>query len=147
MVRLTKQWHVIWNLQLKFKGFWRWWIIICKIVFLSLSIVHISIKLLRFGRSDLDPGPDLRLAQPGGPTAKVSVLPFLPEDGRRSSFRNVVTLLKYRPWTKLKKQFYGLKSKVFILNIFQCNVYLWKYKRHELHIICLISYALYAVNE
>jgi hypothetical protein len=35
-------------------------------------------------------GPGLRLAQPGGPTAWVSVLPFLSKDGRRSSFRNVV---------------------------------------------------------
>jgi hypothetical protein len=43
-----------------------------------------------------------RLAQPGGPTARVSVLPFLPEDGRRSSFRNVI-LLKYRRWTVSKK--------------------------------------------
>jgi hypothetical protein len=46
--------------------------------------------------------PGLRLAQPGGPTARVSVLPFLPEDGRRSSFRNVI-LLKYRQLTKSKK--------------------------------------------
>jgi hypothetical protein len=40
--------------------------------------------------------------QPEGPTARVSVLPFLPEDGRRSSFQNVI-LLKYRRWTKSKK--------------------------------------------
>jgi hypothetical protein len=52
--------------------------------------------------SDLD-SPGLRLAQPGGRTARVSVLSFLPEDGRRSSFRNVVILLKYRRWTKSKK--------------------------------------------
>jgi hypothetical protein len=45
----------------------------------------------------------MRLAQPGGSIAKVSVLPFLPEDGRRSSFRNVVILLKYRRWTMSKK--------------------------------------------
>jgi hypothetical protein len=45
-----------------------------------------------------------RLVQPGGPTARVSALPFLPEDIRRSSFRNVVILLKYRRWTKSKKQ-------------------------------------------
>jgi hypothetical protein len=34
------------------------------------------------------------LAQPGCPRARVSVLPlfFLPEDGRRSSFRKVVIL-------------------------------------------------------
>jgi hypothetical protein len=31
------------------------------------------------------------------------VLPFLPEDGRISSFRNVVILLKYRRWAKSKK--------------------------------------------
>jgi hypothetical protein len=34
---------------------------------------------------------------------RVPVLPFLPEDGRRSSFRNVVILLKYRRWAKSKK--------------------------------------------
>jgi hypothetical protein len=48
----------------------------------------------------------LRLAQPGGPAATVSVLNILPEDGRRSSFRNVVILLKYRRWTKSKNHFY-----------------------------------------
>jgi hypothetical protein len=92
-----------------------------------LSIVYISIKLQRFGSwiffrlqvkkegqkpqllgplvelaSDLDQG--LRLDHPGGLTARVSVLHFLPEDGRRSSFRNVVILLKYRRWTKSKKE-------------------------------------------
>jgi hypothetical protein len=46
---------------------------------------------------------DLRLAQPGGQTARISVLSFLPEDGRSSSFRNVVILLKYRRWTNSKK--------------------------------------------
>jgi hypothetical protein len=51
--------------------------------------------------SDLRP-PGLRLAQSGGPTARVSVLPFLPEDIRRSSFRNVVILLKYRRRIKSK---------------------------------------------
>jgi hypothetical protein len=49
-------------------------------------------------------GSGLRLAQPGGTTARGSVLPFLPEDRRRSSFRSVVILLKYRWWTKSKKQ-------------------------------------------
>jgi hypothetical protein len=33
---------------------------------------------------------------------------FLPEDGRRSSFRNVAILLKYRRWTKSKNLFYIL---------------------------------------
>jgi hypothetical protein len=51
--------------------------------------------------TDLDPG--LRLAQPGGPTARVSVFPFLPEDGRRFSFRNVEILLEYRRWIKSKR--------------------------------------------
>jgi hypothetical protein len=74
-----------------------------------LSIVYISIKAQHFGswiffrlqvkRKDL---PGLRLAQPGGPTDRVFVLPFLPEDGRISSFRNVI-LFKYRRWTKPKK--------------------------------------------
>jgi hypothetical protein len=51
------------------------------------------------------PGPGLRLAEP----ARVSVLYFLPEDGRRPNFRNVVNfnfLLKHRRWTKSKKQFF-----------------------------------------
>jgi hypothetical protein len=63
-------------------------------------------KLLRFGRwiffrlqvkrKDRNPSlrPGLRLAQSGGPTARVSCPSFLPEAGRRSSFRNVI-LLKY----------------------------------------------------
>jgi hypothetical protein len=54
------------------------------------------------GPNSLRPG--LRLAHPGGPTAMVSVLPFLPEDIERSSFWNVVILLKYRWWTKSKKK-------------------------------------------
>jgi hypothetical protein len=41
-------------------------------------------------------GLGLRLAQPGDATARVSVINFLPEDGRRSSFQNVAILLKYR---------------------------------------------------
>jgi hypothetical protein len=59
------------------------------------------------------------LAQPGGPTARVFVLPFfLPEDGRRSSFRNVVILLKYRRWTESKEpllQIIALLSESFRL--------------------------------
>jgi hypothetical protein len=55
--------------------------------------------------------PDLRLAQPGGPTTRISVLSFFPEDGRRSSFRNVI-LFKFRRWTKSKKT---------ILQILQTN--------------------------
>jgi hypothetical protein len=43
-----------------------------------------------------------------GPTARVSILTFLPEDERRSSFWNVI-LLKYRRWTMSKKQFYRPK--------------------------------------
>jgi hypothetical protein len=56
--------------------------------------------------------PGLRLAQPGGPTARVSVFPFfLPEDGRRSSFRNVI-LLKYRRWTKSKEPLLQIKRTI-----------------------------------
>jgi hypothetical protein len=67
-----------------------------KAVFWTLSIVHISIKLQRFGswiffrlqvkRKDRNPScwapwlssdlEGLRLAQPGGPTARDSVLPL-----------------------------------------------------------------------
>jgi hypothetical protein len=57
--------------------------------------------------------PGLRLAQPGGPTARVSVLPFLPEDGKISSFRNAVILLKYRRWTKSKKSLLQIIKSVF----------------------------------
>jgi hypothetical protein len=80
-----------------------------KAVFWALSIVYISIKLrcgswilfrlqieeegtLAVGPPASDLRPGLRLAQPGGPTARVSVLPILLEDGRRSSFRNVILL-------------------------------------------------------
>jgi hypothetical protein len=35
---------------------------------------------LQSGFLDFGLSPGLRLAQPGGPTARVSVLPFLPED-------------------------------------------------------------------
>jgi hypothetical protein len=53
--------------------------------FWALSIVYILIKLLKFQKLDLLPSSgkkrearpeDLRLAQPGGPTARVSVLPL-----------------------------------------------------------------------
>jgi hypothetical protein len=83
--------------------------------------------------------PGLRLAQPGGPTLKVSVLPFLTEDGRRSSFRNVDILLKYRRWTMSKKttitdynapssepfrlHLYHSSSKLHVPNLF-CPVFL-----------------------
>jgi hypothetical protein len=59
-------------------------IMICNRVFWTLFIVYILIKLLRFGgwiffrlqvkRKDRNPG--LNLAQPGGPTARIPVLPF-----------------------------------------------------------------------
>jgi hypothetical protein len=55
---------------------------------------------------------DFEVAQPGGPTARVSVLPFLPEDGRRSSFRNVIILLKYRRWTKSNKQLLQITQRI-----------------------------------
>jgi hypothetical protein len=42
------------------------------------------------------------------PVIHISFLSFIPEDGRRSSFRNVVILLKYRRWTKSKNHFYKL---------------------------------------
>jgi hypothetical protein len=48
--------------------------------FWTLSIVCILIKLLRFGSlssSVFRPRPGLRLADPGGPTARVSVIPPL----------------------------------------------------------------------
>jgi hypothetical protein len=61
------------------------------VFFWTLSIVYILIKLLRFGswiffrlevkkgRTEtvaVGPGSGLRLAQPGGPAARVYVLPF-----------------------------------------------------------------------
>jgi hypothetical protein len=54
---------------MKSKGFGRWCLIICKSGF--LDFVH----RLYFYKITF-PGPGLRLAQPGGPTARVSVLPF-----------------------------------------------------------------------
>jgi hypothetical protein len=76
--------------------------------FRKLDLVPFSGKIGRNRKLgplvELASGPGLRLAQPGGPTARVSVLPILPEDGRRSSFRNIVILLKKkRRWTKSKK--------------------------------------------
>jgi hypothetical protein len=85
--------------------------VICKSVFLDFVYRLYFNKSPRFGRwiflrlqvkrKDRNPScwapvwaslsPGVRLAQPGGPTARVSVLPsFLPEDGGRSSFRNVM---------------------------------------------------------
>jgi hypothetical protein len=91
------------HVHYKFTGLLENATLICRIFFffLTLSIVYISIKLQRWASLRL--GPGLRLAQPGVPTARISVLSILPEDGRRSSFRNVVILLKYRRWTKSKK--------------------------------------------
>jgi hypothetical protein len=42
-----------------------------------------------------------------------SLRPGLPEDGRRSSFRNVENLLKYRRWTKSKKTLLQITEKLF----------------------------------
>jgi hypothetical protein len=61
---------------------------------------------------------DLRLAQSGGPTARFSVLLLLPEDGRRSSLRKVLILLKYRRWTKSKNT---LKNCKFSLAVKGCR--------------------------
>jgi hypothetical protein len=68
--------------------------LICKTGFLDF-VHHLYLnKITAFQKLDLLPSsgkngrtcPGLMLAQPGDPTARVSVLPFLPEDGRRSSF-------------------------------------------------------------
>jgi hypothetical protein len=40
---------------------------------------------------------------------------FLPEDGRRSSFRNVAILLKNRRWAMSKKSYYRLNALVILL--------------------------------
>jgi hypothetical protein len=41
--------------KLKYKGFWRWYVINCKSVFWTLSIVYISIKLQRTASSSRGP--------------------------------------------------------------------------------------------
>jgi hypothetical protein len=68
-------------------------------------------------RETLAAGPEawgLTLAQPWDPAARVSVLPILLEDGRRSSLRNVTKfLLKYRRWTKSKKPLLQIKNTCF----------------------------------
>jgi hypothetical protein len=82
-------------------------------------------------------GPGLRLAQPGGPTARVSVLPFLPEDGRRSSFRNVVILLRYRRWTKSKKPLLHIRkysSHSFMTSALDGS------ERHAQFMICIVTF-------
>jgi hypothetical protein len=73
-----------------------------------LSYVYISIKLQHFGSWIF-----FRLQVKKGKTKTLPVWPlvelasdqghFLPEDGKRSSSRNVI-LLKYRQWTKSKKK-------------------------------------------
>jgi hypothetical protein len=105
----------------KFASFWfergRMWSGIhnttCKSGFLDLSIVYILIEVLRFGswiffrlqvkRKDRNPSWS-EASSTRGPNNYGFCPSFLPEDGRRSSFRNVVILLKYRRWTKSKKQ-------------------------------------------
>jgi hypothetical protein len=83
---------------MKSKGSWRWCVIICKSCFLDF-VHHLYFnKITTFRKLDRS-----EASSPGGPKARVSVLPFLPEDGRRSSFRNYVILLKYRRWTESKK--------------------------------------------
>jgi hypothetical protein len=57
---------------LKSKGFWQW-CIICNSVLLDI-VHHLYFNKITFRKLDLLPG--LRLAQPGGPTARVSILPF-----------------------------------------------------------------------
>jgi hypothetical protein len=57
-----------------------------------------------FQKLDLLPSSGKR-----GRTETLAVGPLVelasgPEDGRRSSFRNVVILLKYKRWTKPKKK-------------------------------------------
>jgi hypothetical protein len=100
---------------MKSKGLWRWCVIICKTGFLDIVHLFFLNKITTFRKLDLLP-PGLRLAQPGGPTSRVSALPFLPEDGRRSSFRNVVILLKYRRLTKSKNRFYRLRC-YFLIHV------------------------------
>jgi hypothetical protein len=96
---------VIWNRpQLKSEGFWRWCVVICKSCFLDFVHRLYFNKITTFRKLDLLPSSGKKERQkPRGPTARVSVLPFLPEDGRISRFRNVVIVLKYIRWTKSKK--------------------------------------------
>jgi hypothetical protein len=79
----------------------------CKSVFLDFIHRLYFNKITTFRKLDLLPSSDkkgraktLAVGSPG--SARVFVLPFLPEDGRRSSFRNAVILLKYRRLTKSK---------------------------------------------
>jgi hypothetical protein len=85
-----------------------------KAVFWTLSIVDILIKLLRFGswivvrrqlkRKGTNPsGRALWLSSPETCCPGPSCPSFLHENGRRSSFRNVIILLKFRRRTKSKK--------------------------------------------
>jgi hypothetical protein len=103
-----------------------------------LSIVYISIKLQCFGswfffhlqvKGKRPPG--LRLAQPGGPTARVSVLFLLTEDGKRSSFRNVVILSKYRRWTKSKQTHIFIGYKASSSEPFRLHLKLKEYTEKE----------------
>jgi hypothetical protein len=101
--------------ELKSTGFWWWCVIICNSILLGIVRVYILIKLLRFGswiflrlqvkrgRTETPGWASLRPANQGAQQLGFLSSPFLPEDGRWSSFRNVVILLKYRRWTMPKK--------------------------------------------
>jgi hypothetical protein len=135
---------------MKSKGFWRWCIIICKSVFFSFVHRLYFNKITTFRKLDLLPSSGKR-----GRTKTLAVglwsFLFLPEDGRRSSFQNVVILLKYRRWTKPKKHFYRIKpiklnqnrTKTISLDTFphresvlkRDNIFA-KYVKKSVHIIC-----------
>jgi hypothetical protein len=55
------------------------------IIFSFMTILHASLLFFLYLLLQIGPEPGLRLAQPGGPTDRLSALfsPFLPEDGSR----------------------------------------------------------------
>jgi hypothetical protein len=88
------------KLWMKSKGFWQWCVIICKSVFLDF-VHHLYFSKITFQNLDHLPS-----------SGKIGRI--LPEDGRRSSFWNVI-LLKYWWWTKSKKPLLQTNYEVHIV--------------------------------
>jgi hypothetical protein len=85
--------------------------IICKFCFLDFAHHLYFSKITTFRKLDLLPSSGNRTwtsrsetSSTRGPNSQPFCPSFLPEHGRRSSFRNVVILLKYRRWTKSKNR-------------------------------------------
>jgi hypothetical protein len=108
---------------MKFKGFWC--VIICKSVFLDFVHRLYLNKITTFRKLDLLPFSGKKEGQK---PLLLGPLVELASRSEASSFRNVVILLKYRRWTKSKKQLLQIITLIFRYmqkrpdnrNIFNC---------------------------